>query len=54
MNVIEEGMSCPELCGGTLAYPKVENCSCHVSPPCGACTSTVLTCDKCGWEESHA
>ena len=47
----EEGDKCPERCGGVLAYPKVENCSCHISPPCGACTNNLLTCPVCGWVE---
>lgn len=48
----EEGDGCPQpKCGGKLAWPKPENCSCHINPPCLACTRTVLTCKKCGWED---
>lgn len=48
----EEGDRCPEKdCGGKLEYPEVENCSCHINPPCSACTDIVLTCQQCGWEE---
>ena len=46
----EEGDNCPENgCGGQLHFPKAENCSCHINPPCNSCTSVVLTCDTCGW-----
>ncbi len=48
-----EGGKCAE-CDGLLAYPKVENCSCHISPPCHACADNRLTCPKCGWEETPA
>lgn len=50
LGFLEEGDRCREnQCGGKLRFPKVENCSCHISPPCGACTSIRLTCDACGW-----
>jgi hypothetical protein len=49
----EEGDTCPEIgCSGKLYYPKSDNCSCHISPPCHSCTSVVLTCKECGWEKS--
>lgn len=52
MGYHEEGDKCTEKgCGGTLEYPPVEGCTCHINPPCGACTSNVLTCNECGWEE---
>jgi hypothetical protein len=45
----EEGDTCGVvLCMGKLKYPKAENCSCHINPPCAACTDVKLTCDKCG------
>ena len=48
----EEGDRCQQpKCDGKLAFPKPENCSCHINPPCLVCTSTVLTCQKCGWED---
>jgi len=48
----EEGDECPEPgCTGHLGFPKVENCSCHISAPCHACVNSVLTCDECGWED---
>ncbi|MCA7900718.1 hypothetical protein LGM39_15165 [Burkholderia cepacia] len=47
----EEG----ELCGrggceGRIEFTKPENCSCHISAPCSACTNTYLHCPGCGWE----
>lgn len=47
---IEEMGPCPEGCGGTLKFPVVENCTCHINPPCGNCSNNPLTCDNCGWE----
>ena len=44
-----EGDRCP-YCEGWLHFPEVENCSCHIAPPCRSCTELVLTCDHCGWE----
>lgn len=46
----EEGCKCPECHEGTMAIPPTKNCSCHINPPCGACTEKLLTCDSCGWE----
>lgn len=36
-------------CNGLLHQPeKVENCSCHINPPCSACVSNWPVCDECG------
>lgn len=52
MGFHEEGDRCPTgNCDGKLEYPPVENCSCHISPPCAACTNNALTCNECGWTE---
>jgi hypothetical protein len=32
-------------CPGTMVF-QPENCSCHISPPCGACING-LQCDTC-------
>lgn len=46
----EEGGPCPEAgCHGRLEFRPVEGCSCHISPPCGACVENPLTCSVCGW-----
>jgi len=48
----EEGDRCSQPgCKGSLHFPRSENCSCHISPPCHSCTSVVLTCSECGWED---
>lgn len=48
----EEGDKCQESgCKGYLIYPETVNCSCHLNPPCSACTDKNLICDTCGWEE---
>ena len=26
-------------------------CSCHISPPCAFCVSTMPECSECGWRE---
>lgn len=49
MGYFEEGDKCPE-CDGNFHYPPVENCACHINPPCSACTDNRLECDKCGYE----
>jgi hypothetical protein len=47
----EEDEPCPfEGCEGLLQFGKPVNCSCHISPPCHACTEAQLTCGVCGWE----
>lgn len=47
----EEGDKCPDCKDGVLGCPKPENCSCHINPPCSACTDLRLTCNVCGWED---
>lgn len=48
----EEGDRCPEIgCNGAVAFPPVENCSCHIDPPCFRCTDNLLACPLCGWED---
>lgn len=53
-SALEEGDPCPfrdEGCSGHMMLPHGENCSCHISPPCGSCLDVVLTCDECGYED---
>jgi len=47
---MEEGDKCPEYEGKLVYYP-VENCSCHINPPCQQCVANPLTCEDCGWTE---
>ena len=49
-----EGVICArDGCEGVLHIPPVENCSCHINPPCAACTDNLLACPECGWEEER-
>jgi hypothetical protein len=41
------------LCKGVLRCQEPVNCSCHINPPCGACTDAKLECPDCGWEEGE-
>lgn len=45
---LEEGDKCPQCLEGTVEYVRQHDCSCHISPPCSACTDAPLTCDCCG------
>jgi len=46
----EEGDICGrDGCIGVIAFPKVENCRCHISPPCEACATNAPTCPDCEW-----
>ena len=48
----EDGDTCPEKdCTGTMYFPAPEGCSCHINPPCHSCTSVLLTCRECGYED---
>lgn len=54
MKHIAEGDQCPDpACSGTMQFRPVENCSCHISPPCFACTTNPLVCSECGEEASQ-
>lgn len=49
---IDEGETCNRYgCDGVIAYTKPDNCSCHLSAPCHACTSVYRHCPECEWEE---
>ena len=52
--IFEEGGTCPECKKGIMEFPKVENCSCHINPPCSRCLDNRLTCDECGFEEPES
>lgn len=47
----QEGNECPECTVGKLEYLSVENCYCHIEPPCSNCVDNPLACGECGWEE---
>lgn len=49
MTEMEEGQICPvHGCAGVLGYAPVQECRCHLSPPCSACTENPLVCLTCG------
>lgn len=49
-----EGEVCGrKRCKGIIEVSPVENCSCHINPPCGACTAPREYCQECGWEASE-
>jgi hypothetical protein len=45
---ILEGDQCKECSIGVMEI-EVENCSCHISPPCSSCVDAPLVCNKCGF-----
>lgn len=48
---VEEGDVCGRNgCEGVIEVHPVEGCSCHISPPCSACTKPRNFCPECGWE----
>lgn len=53
----EEGDVCNrDGCEGVIEFlpeNKDGSCSCHISPPCGHCTSTMPECPVCGWREEE-
>lgn len=47
----EEGCACNRNgCAGIIAEHAVENCACHIHPPCGACTTPREYCPVCDWQ----
>lgn len=47
----EEGDPCQrEGCGGTMEFKRVEQCYCHINPPCSACENAPLICTECGFQ----
>lgn len=46
----EEGQTCwRNGCQGVVAVADVEGCSCHINPPCAACTTPREFCPMCDW-----
>lgn len=45
-----EGETCGRAgCAGVIAQHPSENCSCHIAPPCGSCTTPREYCPECDW-----
>lgn len=48
-----EGDTCErDGCAGVIAMHRPENCSCHINPPCSACTAPRGYCPECDWQEA--
>ena len=53
LDAIEEGSDCPcSGCSGEMKESPPIGCSCHINPPCSACTDAGYECDTCGFETS--
>lgn len=37
-------------CQGVIEERRIEDCSCHIAPPCSACTEPRGYCNTCGWD----
>lgn len=49
-----EGDTCNRNgCAGIIAQHTRKGCSCHISPPCSACTTPRGYCSVCEWEEAN-
>lgn len=47
----EEGETCGrDQCKGIIKESALEGCSCHISPPCSACTTDRCYCPDCDWQ----
>lgn len=40
-------------CKGVVALHAAEDCSCHLHPPCPACTAPRAYCETCDWQQSE-
>lgn len=51
---MNEGDKCIfDDCDGTLEYEEVEECLCHVAPPCHYCVNNPLICNVCSASEEE-
>ena len=49
---LETGSECKrDGCKGIIEEHERRDCSCHINPPCSACTEARAYCPECGWEE---
>ena len=50
----EEGETCGRNgCTGIIRLFEVENCSCHINPPCGECTTPREYCPECDYQAKN-
>lgn len=47
------GRGFPTCKGVIEPAPTTRDCSCHVSPPCSACTDREFYCPVCGYESAN-
>ena len=40
-------------CAGIIDEHEKRGCSCHINPPCSACTEPRGYCPECGWDERN-
>ena len=40
-------------CDGIIEQSEIDSCSCHINPPCPACTEPRGYCPKCDWDEKE-
>lgn len=46
----EKGQICNrDGCKGIIDEEEKGSCSCHICPPCSACTTPLEVCRECGW-----
>lgn len=49
-----EGEKCNrDGCAGIIKEREKRSCSCHINPPCSACTENRGYCEVCGWDASE-
>ena len=44
-----------ENCDGVVSveYGRYGHCTCHISPPCGSCTTGYASCSECDFEDEY-
>lgn len=50
--LLQEGDRCPK-CEGTMKLEPVEDCRCHICPPCSGCVEQGVYCDICGFSSKE-
>lgn len=44
---------CRNGCKGVIELEAKGDCSCHISPPCGACVNQAAFCPVCDWSSAE-
>lgn len=50
--LLTDGSGSHSNCEGFIKIHPVENCSCHIYPPCYQCTTPRAYCEDCDWDEA--